>query len=40
MKYRKPMKKKASKKLFSKTAVSTKKINLRSPTPLRGGTRL
>lgn len=36
---RKPMKRKADKKVFRRTAVKTKKINL-APKVMRGGIRL
>lgn len=39
MKRRRPMSKSYSKKLFSKKAVYTPKINT-APTPMRGGIRL
>lgn len=38
MRNRKKIKKSASKKLFTKTAIKTKKVNVK-PRPMRGGTR-
>jgi hypothetical protein len=40
MAYRKKLKRKASKRNFTKNALKVKKVNYKSPAPMRGGIRL